>query len=381
MKRRKFIKTINAGVVGLATGSFALNSCGTKVQQQNQLQKVWVWMRPFEEYSADDYKELFAKMSKAGVDAILPEVYNSWSARYNSERHPVESSWLETILPLAKAAGLEVHAWMWSMPNNQKDLHEKHPNWFAVNGNGESALTDPAYVDYYKFMCPNRPGVKEFVADNVRDLAKIEDLDGVHLDYIRYPDVILPVKLQPNYNIVQDKEYPEYDYCYCDDCVSKFKNESGINIRDIKDPSQSAEWREFRYRSIIDLVNNHLVPAAKEYKKFISAAVFPNWQNVYQNWHKWNLDAFLPMLYSEFYGESHEWVGKHTAKGVDEINPGATVHSGLFAPSYDENKLSETIKTCIANGASGIALFDAGSVKSEHLSTILKFKNEMMNSK
>ena len=31
---------------------------------------------------------------------------------------------------------------------------------------------------------------------------------------MRYPDVILGADLQPKYNIIQDKELPEYDYDY-----------------------------------------------------------------------------------------------------------------------------------------------------------------------
>ena len=43
---------------------------------------------------------------------------------------------------------------------------------------------------------------------------EIEGLESVHLDYVRFPDVILGADLQPKYGIVQDKELPEYDYGY-----------------------------------------------------------------------------------------------------------------------------------------------------------------------
>ena len=32
---------------------------------------------------------------------------------------------------------------------------------------GESALEKPAYVDYYKFLCPNYEGVYEYLVENV----------------------------------------------------------------------------------------------------------------------------------------------------------------------------------------------------------------------
>ncbi len=61
-------------------------------------------------------------------------------------------------------------------------------------------------------------------------------LGSYHLDYIRYPDVILPVALWPKYNLVQDKEYPEFDFCYCDVCRDEFKNASGVDPKAIADP-------------------------------------------------------------------------------------------------------------------------------------------------
>ncbi len=84
---------------------------------------------------------------------------------------------------------------------------KEHPDWYNVNAKGESASDKPAYVDYYKFLDPARPEVREFVRDTVRELAAIPGLTGVHLDYIRHPDAILPSGLWSKYGIVQDKVY------------------------------------------------------------------------------------------------------------------------------------------------------------------------------
>ena len=100
-------------------------------------------------------------------------------------------------------------------------VHAEHPEWYNVNRNGDNSWDHPAYVGYYRFLCPSRPGVHEFLQKRVRELSAF-DVDGVHLDYIRYPDVILAESLQPHYDIVQDKEYPQYDYCYCDVCRAGF---------------------------------------------------------------------------------------------------------------------------------------------------------------
>ena len=35
---------------------------------------------------------------------------------------------------------------------------KEHPDWYNVNAKGEAAWDKPAYVDYYKFLDPARPG-------------------------------------------------------------------------------------------------------------------------------------------------------------------------------------------------------------------------------
>ena len=111
-----------------------------------------------------------------------------------------------------------------------------------------------------------------------------------------------------------DREYPQYDYCYCDKCVTDFKDQSGIDIREAEDPSQVEEWKQFRYDLITKIVNR-LSDMVHSKNKEINAAVFPGPNSiakriVRQEWDKWNIDAFYPMNYNDFYLEGPEWVGE-----------------------------------------------------------------------
>jgi len=375
MKRRRFLKKINVGIGGLAFLSSGLPACLSSGKGKRRNLKNWLWYRPFNNMSNDDRKRMFEKIKATGFDAILPEVYNSWGARYRSDRLPSSSDWLEQILPLAKEAGLEVHAWMWSMPCNLKNIHLKHPEWSAVNGKGESAFEKPAYVDYYKFMCPNREGVQEFVQKNVEELVKYTDLDGVHFDYIRFPDVILAEALQPKYNIVQDREYPEYDYCYCEVCRKKFKEQSGIDPMDLEDPSVNEAWRQFRYDSITNMVNNKLIPVIKKHNKFATAAVFPNWWHVRQEWSKWDLDAVLPMLYNKFYNEGIDWIEEMTKTGVNSLPKNISLYSGLAVSAFSPKELIQAIEASVNAGAGGISLFAADEIDDEQWKVLKSFLN------
>ncbi len=44
-----------------------------------------------------------------------------------------------------------------------------------------------------------------------------------------------------------DKEYPQFDYCYCDKCVGDFKTKTGIDIKASEALSQVQEWKQFCY--------------------------------------------------------------------------------------------------------------------------------------
>ena len=384
MNKRRFLKTLSRSIV--AAGLFPTlwrcqnESEARKIQAFNIREtpvpegpeKNWMWLHPGTRRSDDDWKRLFAQVKEAGIDAVLPEVYASNEAFFDhpnpitSTKKPV----LEQIIPLAHEAGLEIHAWMWTMPCNNPGVIRRHPEWYAVNGRGESAHDKPAYVPYYRFMCSRREGVQEFVRSNVEALSQISELDGIHLDYVRLPDVILAKGLWPKYNIVQDREYPEYDYCYCEKCRTLFREQTGIDpLIDLEDPSADDAWRQFRYDGISNLVNDKLVPTAKKYGKEITAAVFPNWMYVRQQWHTWKLDGFLPMLYHSFYNEDISWVGEQVRASYRRMalyHNTKPVYAGLFIPALKPEELPQAVKTGKAADAKGVALFSYKAMKEDH---------------
>ena len=114
---------------------------------------------------------------------------------------------------------------------------------YAVNRKGESTYSVQAYVPYYKCLCPNQEGTAEFLLDLYGKVADIPEVDYIHLDYIRYVDVILARGLWEKYGLVMDEEYPTADYCYCDKCVADFKAATGIDIKSVEDPSNARNGR------------------------------------------------------------------------------------------------------------------------------------------
>ncbi len=362
LTRREFMRQLGTMFLGLCAPSvlpLAPIPSGRRT-------KNWAWIVTDTQTSSAHWQREFARLKKAGIDAILPEVFDSRRAYFASEHLPVGGQWLEQILPLAKREGLEVHAWMWCMPCNIPEIQKQHREWFVVNREGSSCLEKPAYVDYYRFLCPSQEPVHEFLQRRVEELASYADLDGIHLDYIRYPDVVLAQALQARYGIVQDREYPQYDYCYCEVCRRLFKAQQGVDPRELDDPSANDAWRQFRYDQVTALVNNKLVPTARKHGKKITAAVFPNWEAVRQQWMAWDLDGFMPMLYHNFYFGDIEWIREQTKRGVALLSGRSRLYSGLFVLRLEPEELGRAMQAALAAGAAGVCLFHARAMTDDH---------------
>ena len=325
--------------------------------------KNWVWIPVDTSASDDDWKRRFERLKKSHIDAVIPEIYNGRFAYFASSRLPVKAEYLERLLPLARSFELELHAWMWVMPCMVDDILKKHQDWYMVNALGESAATKPAYVDYYKFLCPAKEGVQSFIENTVKELSAY-NVDGIHLDYVRYPDVILARGLWAKYNIFQDREYPQYDYCYCQTCRAKFKARYGVDPLTFKEPAAHTDWLQFRYDQVTHLVNERLIPLARKANKQISAAVFPNWENVRQQWPVWELDAVMPMLYNRFYLQGPAWIKTMTAKGRRSLKYNSAFYSGLFVDT--PNELKDYINAAFDGGAQGVSLFSLNALTEGH---------------
>lgn len=331
---------------------------------------VYGWLGGPGKSTDQELKDQFTDLKNKGIDGLM----------YNGGQNP---DTYKRVGKIAKDAGLEFHTWIPTMVQGKNP--KLKPEWYAINGKGESAFDKPAYVNYYKFLCPNREEVYQFLANMYGAVADVPEVDGIHLDYIRFPDVILAEGLWDKYGLVMDKEYPKYDYCYCDKCVHDFKEKTGIEIKSVEDPSQVQEWKQFRYDLITKIVNR-LAEDIHAKGKQINAAVFPGPNSiakkiVRQEWDKWDLDAVFPMNYNDFYLEGPEWVGDVTKEGVTALGNKIPLYSGLFICPKPENKTKENdpenhglipgeietaIRLSMENGAAGICLFTPGRMTEAH---------------
>ena len=351
--RRNFL--INSVLAGASASFLNLTAAGAApVNGKKKGWKHWVWTRPSHEDSKEELRDRYKRYYAAGVRGIFFEA--------DSEKH----------FRLAKQQKLEAHRWMWTLNRGEPSLLLSHPEWYSVNRKGESCADKPPYVNYYRWLCPSREEVAQYLEGQVRDILGKDYVDGIHLDYVRFCDVILPVNLWDKYRIEQTRELPEYDYCYCPVCQSKFKEWRGVQITEVQYPQESLSWRQFRYNAVTGIVNR-LASVAKSYKKPITAAVFPTPEVarriVRQDWTAWNLSGVCPMIYHGFYKESVAWIGDAVAEGVRTLHHKFPLYAGLYLPDFQNTvELQQGIEHALQNGAAGISLF--GSVTDDVLQVL-----------
>lgn len=278
-------------------------------------------------------------------------------------------------IPIARKHGIEVYAWLWTMnlEHDRDKILAEHPDWFSVNRNGKSLADTTAYVDYYKFLCPALPEVREFIGEKIKSYCEVEGLSGIAIDYNRLVDVVLPTTLWPHYGIVQDREYAAWDYGYHPAMLEKFKSRYGYDPREQQDPSTDIKWRQFRCDQITE-VANMIAGVVHSYGKTMAASPFPTpkmaSRMVRQDWGKWNLDIVFPMVYHTFYMEDVSFISDCTVENVRDKNDKTVLYCGMTAT--DGPEMFECMDAALNSGAQGIAVFTVAGLRSSEVKNRFK---------
>jgi len=105
-------------------------------------------------------------------------------------KQPPEFDPLEYALKLARERSLELHAWINVLkiygtrfqrkPESERHLLNKHPEWiYKVVENGITSY----------WLNPALPGVREYIVNLIAELVRNYNVDGIHLDFLRYSNL------------------------------------------------------------------------------------------------------------------------------------------------------------------------------------------------
>jgi len=250
---------------------------------------------------------IFDRIANAGVNTIFIETVNAgypiYPSRVAPQQNPLIRGWdpLASAIRLARQRKMELHAWVWVFgAGNQRHnvivgkpesyvgpVLERYPEWANLNRNGR------VYAPEGKmFLDPANPEVQDYLIRLYREIVTNYDVDGLHIDYIRYP-----------------RQEANQDFGFSATARARFMELTGVDPININPNNRSLWWMwvEFRTRQ----VNQFVARLAKEMRRtkpklIISAAVFPWHPNerlnrLQQNWEAWvaqgDVDLLIPMTY------------------------------------------------------------------------------------
>ena len=170
----------------------------------------WGWSSP------QDLDRILEQADQAGINAVFFQVRGSFDAFYLGGLEPLnprlDGSWdpLDHVIAQAHARDMQVHAWMntfplWRGGDPPPADHPAalHPDWW-LRVEGQPMAQNSSYV----FADPASPQVRAHIAAVAEDLESRYALDGLHLDYVRYPgqdfDEVDPAHVTATVKGVQD---------------------------------------------------------------------------------------------------------------------------------------------------------------------------------
>jgi uncharacterized lipoprotein YddW (UPF0748 family) len=238
-----------------------------------------------------DWGRTAKELAAGGFNMILPNMLWGGVAHYPSDILPRSSTvekYGDQIAQCVAAAhkhGIEVH--VWKVNYNLSTA----PRSFVQKMRSQARTQVSVRGDPVDWLCPSHPENFKLELESLLEVARKYDVDGLHFDYIRYPDG---------------------DACYCDGCRRRFEEQSGKKVAqwpaECYKGARREEYRAWRCQQITRLVE----AVSREGKKLkpklkVSAAVFGAYpscrETVGQDWVAWvkagYLDFLCPMDYTE----------------------------------------------------------------------------------
>ncbi|WP_445304572.1 family 10 glycosylhydrolase [Microcoleus sp. S13C4] len=254
---------------------------------------------------------VFDRLAAAGINTVFFETLNAGYTIYPSQvapqQNPLTVGWdpLQSAVKLAHERGMELHAWVWVFATGNKrhntligkpssypgPVLSAHPDWANIDNKGRTQ--NPNDGKFY--LDPANPEARNYLLRIVSEIANSYKVDGVQLDYIRYP--------------FQD-DNANFTYGYGIAGRQQFKQLTGADPVNIspRDGSLWRQWVEFKTNQINTFVAEVSQLLRQNYPRTIlSVAVFPHpeSQRIYkiqQNWEVWArqgiVDLIVPMTYA-----------------------------------------------------------------------------------
>jgi uncharacterized lipoprotein YddW (UPF0748 family) len=204
MARRMFLPLLGerAGVRASVTPTFLIGvskclhsaflfalfafSCGHSFSSEPQFQTRAIWAGPESFATAKAADETISRCQRAGLNLILPDVMAYQTVSFKSSHFKGRVAASDKFDPLAylsqkcRDAGMKIQPWCCVYYEGVRDKSKKPLNeaWTVRSIAGKPFDKN--------FISPANPEVNPYLLSVMKDLLAY-DIDGIHLDYIRYP--------------------------------------------------------------------------------------------------------------------------------------------------------------------------------------------------
>ena len=330
-----------------------------------------------------------------GFNTLLVQVRGRGDAYYTTSleprsadlaRQPASFDPLATVLAEARERGLRVHAWVAlnlvssavELPAAPEHLVYRHPEWLMVPRAiaQEIARLDPGNPGYVGkiarwtraenesieglYLTPLQPEAVAYTEKVIGELARRYDVDGVHLDYARYPNQ------QFDYSRFSIAEFrADLRPRLAADARRELDIEEATDLFAYPDRFPT-EWKAFRRDRMTALVARlrQAVHAARP-GTMVTSAVFPDAQDAFdermQDWRGWLearlVDAVAPMAYTQEPSRFAEQIA-----AARDIAGGRAVWAGIGAYRLTPTQTIDNINAARKLGTAGFVLFSYDSL-------------------
>lgn len=338
---------------------------------ENELKGVWV--RPTEKSEAEIERTL-NEMAQLGINTIFLETYFHGKTIFPSEvmksyGFEGQNKIFRGFDPLscwvrgAHKRNMTLHVWFESFYIGNKLPQEDAYNILAVrptwgNRNKENnASNEPvAHISEHRgyFIDPANPEVVDFLTKLILEICARYNIDGVNLDYVRYP---VSAK-------ATSSNYAASNWGYTPYAREEFKKIYGIDPVEISaDSAMWNKWDMYRQDRITKYVAN-IKDALKDRGVVLSAVIFPDYktslETKQQNWQRWSsynyVDALTPLILTADYNLADNMLDELRRKTSSRTK----IYPGLFV-GFMEGESEDLLKQIhiIRNrNLEGVVLFD-----------------------
>jgi len=355
---------------------------------QSEIRAIWLDRGTIvQARSPEGLRQIFDRLAEAGITTVFFETVNAGYPIYPSqvapEQNPLTRRWdpLASAVALAHERDMTLHAWVWVFAaGNQRHnrllnlpttypgpILAQHPTWAGYDNTGH--LIPPGQDK--PFLDPANPEVRSYLTRLMSEIVQNYAVDGIHLDYIRYP--------------FQDPG-ANRTYGYGEAARWRFQSITGVDPLSLSprlDPSLPANqqiqqrvlwerWTEFRVQQVNSFVETLTSTLRRQRPGLVlSAAVFAHpeherLQKIQQDWGTWARAGYLDWIVLMSYAQDTSRFERLVRPWLVDQTFGSTlVIPGIRLLSLSDVAAMDQLQTARDLPTPGYALFATADLSRE----------------